>query len=186
MLDKRILTIKSPKDAIHYGISYLSEGRKTQGLILDFSITDNLVVNHLEDFTSSSGFLKDRQIRKFAEDSRRDFRIATPSLNQKVAKLSGGNQQKVLLGAWMGIKPRLLIVDEPTRGVDVGAKSEIYNLLRDLADQGVGILMISSDLPEILGMSDRILVMQNGALVGTVPGNEVSEENIMALAAGTI
>ncbi|MDA3955911.1 sugar ABC transporter ATP-binding protein [Oceanispirochaeta sp.] len=185
-LDGRILNIKNPKDAIHYGVGYLSEDRKTQGLILDFSITQNLVANHLEDFTSPSGFLNEAHIQKFAAESKDEFGIMTPSLDQKLAKLSGGNQQKVLVGAWMGIKPRLLIVDEPTRGVDVGAKSEIYNLLRNLADRGVGILMISSDLPEILGMSDRILVMQSGKLVGTVQGDQATEESIMTLAAGTV
>lgn len=186
ILDERLLTIRNPKDAIHYGIGYLSEDRKTQGLILDFSITENLVANHLDDFSSKSGFINDSKIRQFAEESKVEFGIITPSLNQKVAKLSGGNQQKVLVGAWMGIKPRLLIVDEPTRGVDVGAKSEIYNLIRELADQGVGILMISSDLPEILGMSDRIMVMQSGRLVGTIPADEATEENVMTLAAGTV
>ena len=185
-LDGRGMVIRNPKDAINHGIGYLSEDRKTQGLILDFSITENLVGNHLDDFSSAYGFLNDRKIRSFARECKQNFGIVTPSLNQKVSKLSGGNQQKVLVGAWMGIKPKLLIVDEPTRGVDVGAKAEIYNLLRDLAAQGVGILMISSDLPEILGMSDRILVMQNGSLVGTIPGNEATEENVMALAAGTV
>ncbi|WP_199563464.1 MULTISPECIES: sugar ABC transporter ATP-binding protein [unclassified Oceanispirochaeta] len=185
-LDGRSLEIRNPKDAIVHGIGYLSEDRKSQGLILDFTVTENLVGNHLEDFSSAYGFLNDGKIRNFAQECKDDFGIATPSLNQKVAKLSGGNQQKVLVGAWMGIKPRLLIVDEPTRGVDVGAKAEIYSLLRDLAAKGVGILMISSDLSEILGMSDRILVMQTGTLVGTIPGNEATEENVMTLAAGTV
>lgn len=185
ILDGRKLKIRNPKDAIYHGIGYLSEDRKTQGLILNFPVRDNLVGNHLEDFTSSTGFIRGDHIRRFAEECRHDFNIITPSLEQKVGKLSGGNQQKVLVGTWMGIKPRLLIVDEPTRGVDVGAKSEIYSLLRKLAGTGVGILMISSDLPEILGMSDRILVMQNGKLAGTVKGNEATEENVMTLAAGS-
>lgn len=184
-LDGRELKINHPKDAIHYGIGYLSEDRKSQGLILDFSIQDNLISNHLDDFTSSSGFLQSRKIQEFAEECKKSFNIITPSLNQKVAKLSGGNQQKVMVGIWMGIQPRLLIVDEPTRGVDVGAKSEIYSLLRKLAAQGVGILMISSDLPEIIGISDRVLVMQEGKMVGSVSGNDINEEHIMTLAAGT-
>ncbi|RKX88596.1 MAG: D-xylose ABC transporter ATP-binding protein [Spirochaetes bacterium] len=177
---------RSPLDAINAGIGYLTEDRKTQGLILDFSIRDNLVSNHLRDFTSVLGFLNEGAITKFAEKSRDDYRIATPHLGQKIRKLSGGNQQKVLVGTWVGVGPKLLIMDEPTRGVDVGAKSDIYRLMRELAGKGVAILMISSDLPEILGMSDRVLVMQGGHLVGAIPGNEATEENVIALAAGTI
>lgn len=180
------LKIHNPRDAIRAGIGYLSEDRKGQGLVLDFSIKDNLVGNHLVDFTSSMGILNEIQIAKFSEETRKSFGILTPSINQKIRNLSGGNQQKVLVGLWFGINPLFLIVDEPTRGVDIGAKSEIYLLLRKLAAEGVGILMISSDLTEILGVSDRILVMQNGKLVGNIPGDEATEENIIALAAGTV
>jgi ABC-type sugar transport system ATPase subunit len=175
----------SPGEAIAEGIGYLTEDRKNQGLVLDFSIKDNLIANHLRDFAGKTGFLIESEIHKFAEKAKEDYRIATPHLNQVVRNLSGGNQQKVLIGAWMGINPKFLIMDEPTRGVDVGAKSDIYKLMRELAARGVGILMISSDLPEVLGMSDRILVMQNGRLVGEIPGKDATEENVIALAAGT-
>jgi len=108
----------------------------------------------------------------------------TPGINQLIVNLSGGNQQKVLLGAWLGIEPKLLIVDEPTRGVDVGAKSEIYELLRGLAGNGVAIMMISSDLPEILGVSDRIVVMKDGGIVGVLDHSEATEDKVIALATG--
>jgi ABC-type sugar transport system ATPase subunit len=179
------LNIRNPKNAIRAGIGYLSEDRKSQGLITGFTIKENAVSNHLEDFTNRYGMLNDTRMLEFAEKTRKDFRILTPSVHQLVRNLSGGNQQKVLLGTWFGINPEFLIVDEPTRGVDVGAKSEIYQLLRNLAATGVGILMISSDLTEILGLSDRILVMKSGKIVGTVPGEHATEEQIIAMAAST-
>ncbi len=185
-LKGEIISPKTPLEAINTGIGYLTEDRKNQGLVLNFTIRDNLVSNHLRDFTSAIGFLSESEITRFAEKSRDDYRIATPHLSQKVNKLSGGNQQKVLVGTWFGVGPKLLIMDEPTRGVDVGSKSDIYRLMRELAGRGVAILMISSDLPEVLGMSDRILVMQNGRLAGEIPGNKATEENVIALAAGTI
>ena len=176
----------TPLDAIESGIGYLTEDRKTQGLILDFTIKENLVGNHLRDFASRMGFLNESAITRFAEKSRDDYSISTPHLNQKVRKLSGGNQQKVLVGTWFGVGPKFLIMDEPTRGVDVGSKSDIYRLMREMAGRGVAILMISSDLPEILGMSDRILVMQNGVIAGEISGRDATEESVIALAAGTI
>jgi len=185
-LGSEIIAPRTPLDAIKAGIGYLTEDRKTQGLILEFTIRDNLVSNHLGDFASKLGFLNETAITRFAEKSRDEYRIATPHLGQKVRNLSGGNQQKVLVGTWVGVGPKLLIMDEPTRGVDVGAKSDIYRLMRELAEKGVAIMMISSDLPEILGMSDRIMVMQSGRLVGEISGSEATEENVIALAAGTI
>ena len=123
-------------------------------------------------------------VRQNASQHRGILSIATPSIRQRVANLSGGNQQKVLLAMWMGIKPRVLIVDEPTRGIDVGARCDIYSRLRALAASGVGILMISSDLQEILGLSDRVLVMRAGRLVADIPRAEATEEKTIALAAG--
>ncbi|MCK5249672.1 MAG: sugar ABC transporter ATP-binding protein, partial [Spirochaetaceae bacterium] len=185
-LNGRSVSPKSPKDAIKAEIAYLTEDRKTQGLVLEFSVRDNLVGNHLDDFTSTVGFLNEAAITRFSEKARTDYRIATTHLGQKVRNLSGGNQQKVVVGTWIGVNPRFLIMDEPTRGVDVGAKSDIYRLMRELSATGVSILMISSDLSEILGMSDRVLVMQSGRMVGEIPGNEATEENVIALAAGTV
>jgi ABC-type sugar transport system ATPase subunit len=184
-LNGKEITVRTPLDAIESGIAYLTEDRKTQCFVLDFNIRDNLVSNHLKDFATKMGFLKEGEITQFAEKSRKDYGIATPHVNQKIRNLSGGNQQKVLVGAWMGIRPKFLIMDEPTRGVDVGAKSDVYRLMRTMAESGVAILMISSDLPEVLGMSDRILVMKSGRLVGEILGEQATEENVIALAAGS-
>jgi len=184
ILDGRTLSIASPKDAIEAGIGYLTEDRKVQGLFLDMAIRDNCIAPHLVDFTNHLRMMNEDAINDFAYKCRRDFNIVTPSIKQQVRNLSGGNQQKVLLSMWMGIKPRVLIVDEPTRGVDVGAKSEIYRLLRQLAATGVGIIMISSDLPEVLGLSDRILVMREGRIVGEFSAEEATEEKVVACATG--
>jgi ABC-type sugar transport system ATPase subunit len=183
-LDGQPVRIRSPQAAIELGIGYVTEDRRDLGLYRRFSLRQNLIANHLGDFTNKNGFLDNGRVREFSEEKVRDFRIVTPTIEQSVGNLSGGNQQKVLLSAWFGIEPRLLIVDEPTRGVDVGAKSEIYQFLRGFARQGVGILVISSDLNEVLGISDRILVMRSGTIAGEVPGSEATEENVIALAAG--
>jgi ABC-type sugar transport system ATPase subunit len=184
ILDGRPLRIRTPQQAIQSGIGYLTEDRKEQGLFLRMAIRDNCVAPSLRNFTGRAGVVRDGEIRDFAEAIRERFRIVAPSTRQRVGNLSGGNQQKVLLSMWMGIKPKVLIVDEPTRGVDVGARSEIYALLRDLAASGVGILMISSDLQEILGLSDRILVMRAGALAAEFDRAQATEERIIASATG--
>jgi ribose transport system ATP-binding protein len=167
------------------GLGYLTEDRKTQGLFLEFSIRDNVVANHLHDFSGSLlGFLKGGKMEEFAKKSIGDFHIIAPGPSQVVNNLSGGNQQKVLLGTWFGIKPEFLIVDEPTRGVDVGAKSDIYLLLRSLAARGIGVMVISSDLTEIIGISDRVYVMREGAIVGELPRGRATEESIISMATG--
>ena len=178
------ITVKSTSAAIAKGIGYMTEDRKSLGLYLNFDITHNFVANRLKDF-SKHGFLKEKGMHGMAEDTVKKFGIVTPSVNQNVGNLSGGNQQKVLLAAWFGIQPKLLIVDEPTRGVDVGAKSDIYDLLRGLAAQGVAVIMISSDLPEVLGVSDRIVVVKEGRIAGELPAADATEEKVIALAAGS-
>jgi len=183
-LDNKPIHPKNPRQAIAEGIGYLSEDRKSQGLFLDFSIRANVVANHLFDFCNSNGFLQERKTVSWASKIVSEYRIATPDVERPVKNLSGGNQQKVLAAEWIGINPKLLIVDEPTRGVDVGAKSEIYVLIRKLAATGAGIMLISSDLSEILGLSDRIIVMQNGVIVGELIASEATEEKVIALATG--
>lgn len=178
------IVVRSPGEAISKGIGYMSEDRKQQGLYLGFDIKANLIANRLKDF-ARGGFLQSKAIQENAEKDVETFGVATPSTKQIVGNLSGGNQQKVLLAAWFGIKPKLLIVDEPTRGVDVGAKSDIYRLLRALAAQGVAVIMISSDLPEVLGVSDRIVVIKEGSVAGEIPASEATEEKVIAMAAGT-
>lgn len=183
-LDGRYIDLKGAADAIRQGVGYLTEDRKEQGLFGRMTIRDNCAAPSLGGFAGSLGWLDDARIDKCAEEYAGVFSIATPSVMQRVGNLSGGNQQKVLLAMWTGIKPKVLIVDEPTRGVDVGARCDIYSRLRALAATGVGILMISSDLQEILGLSDRVLVMRAGRLVGELQGADATEEKIIAFAAG--
>ncbi len=183
-LEGRKIHVRTPGDAINMGIGYLSEDRKSQGLYLKFGIKDNFISNKLKDF-SFKGFIKENKVKENSESCIREFHVAATGNEQVVANLSGGNQQKILLGTWFSIKPKLLIVDEPTRGVDVGAKSDIYDLIRKLAQTGVGIILISSDLPEVLGLSDRIIVMKDGRLAGEVLKKDANEENIISLAAGS-
>ena len=178
------MAIRSPRDAVRRGIGYLTEDRKLQGLFLRMAVRDNCVAASLERFAGRLDLMAPAAVNRFAEDCCREFNIVTPTIHQQVGKLSGGNQQKVLLAAWMGICPQVLIVDEPTRGVDVGARSEIYSALRQLAASGVGIVMISSDLLEILGLSDRILVMRAGKVAGEFSAEKATEKNVIACATG--
>jgi ABC-type sugar transport system ATPase subunit len=183
-LNGRLLHVRSPSHAIAAGIGYLTEDRKDQGLFLRMTVRDNCIAPSLARFAGRLGMMDERRASAFAEAGRSRFGIVTPSTGQAVRNLSGGNQQKVLLAMWMGIAPKVLIADEPTRGVDVGAKSEIYRLLRQLAATGVGIILISSDLLEILGLADRILVMRQGRIAGEFARSEATEENVIACASG--
>ncbi|MEI6389215.1 MAG: sugar ABC transporter ATP-binding protein, partial [Spirochaetota bacterium] len=182
-LDGKPITPKSPHEAIALGIGYLTEDRKTQGLFLDFPLRANIAANRLERL-SQGPFVSEALVDRAAEEAVREYRIASGGTGKPVRTLSGGNQQKVLIGAWIGIEPRLLIVDEPTRGVDIGARSEIYAFLRALAARGTAIIMISSDLMEILGLSDRIYVMKSGRIAGELAGKDATEESVIALATG--
>ena len=183
-LDGVTLEFRGPADAIRHGIAYLTEDRKDQGLFPGMTVRDNCVAPGLDTFAGHLGMLDDTRIDATAEKYRQVFSIASPSIRQQVGNLSGGNQQKVLLAMWMGIGPKVLIVDEPTRGVDVGARCDIYTRLRALAATGVGIVMISSDLQEILGLSDRVLVIRCGRLMADMAIAEATEEKIIAIAAG--
>ena len=174
--------IRSPQDAMAAGIALVPEDRKDMGLVLGLSVGENASLASL-DKVSSAGFIRRRAEQELVSGFVRRFRVRTPSLVQPVGNLSGGNQQKVVLAKWLAARPKLLIVDEPTRGVDVGTKAELYTLLDELSAEGLAILVISSDLPEILTVSDRVLVMREGELVGELSREEASEERIMALAA---
>jgi len=182
-LHGRKVVIRSPADAVSLGLGYVPEDRKEAGLFLSLTVRENTVAASLRQF-SNSIFMDHRRVLAAVSDIVRNLDIKTPSLEQQVMNLSGGNQQKVMLAKWLVINPKVLIVDEPTRGVDVGVKADVHRLLRDLANQGVGVIMISSELPEVLGMSDRILVMREGRIVGEVPRAEATEERVMAYAAG--
>ncbi len=183
MLAGRELAIRHPADAIAAGICLVPEDRRSQGLVLPASVRDNISLPSL-DRVSRFKLVMPKRERALADSSCRRLRVRTPSITQSVGLLSGGNQQKVVLAKWLSRAPRVLILDEPTRGIDVGAKSEIYALMDELAQQGLAILMISSDLEEILGMSDRVLVLHQGRLAGELTRAQLSEEAIMHLATG--
>jgi rhamnose transport system ATP-binding protein len=175
--------INTPLDAINRGIAYLPEDRRRHGVVLDMSVSANLTLSSLKKF-SKNWSLDSEKERETAARSVRRLGIKTPAVFSSVSTLSGGNQQKVALGRWLEIEPSVLILDEPTQGIDVGAKAEIHSLMGELAEQGVAILMISSELPEILGMSDRIVVLREGKIAGTLDRQEATQEAIMSLAIG--
>jgi ABC-type sugar transport system ATPase subunit len=183
-LDGKDVRIRKPGDAMRLGIGLVPEDRKLQGLVLGMGVGANLSLSAMGlGRISNVGFVNPRAESRMIDGYVDRFRIKTPTVEQLVGLLSGGNQQKVVLAKWLATKPRVLIVDEPTRGVDVGTKAEIYALMRELARDGLAILVISSDLPEVLTISDRIIVMRAGFLAGELSFDEASEERIMALAA---
>lgn len=175
--------INNPPDAIRYGIGYVPENRKEQGIFPEMSVAENVAVTSLSHMTRS-GFIKKNQLWATVGNLVEKFRIKTPSIHQKIINLSGGNQQKAMLARWLMLDPAILIVDEPTQGVDVGAKAEIYQLLRALTAKGTAILLISSELPEVLTLSDRVLVMYNGTLTGELSRENATEQEILHLASG--
>ncbi len=175
--------INTPPEAIRRGIAYLPEDRRRHGVVLDMSISANLTLPSLKKYSKNWSLDREKE-RETAARSVRRLGIKTPAVFSTVATLSGGNQQKVALGRWLEIEPSVLILDEPTQGIDVGAKAEIHTLMGELVDKGVAILMISSELPEILGMSDRIVVLREGTIVATLDREEATQEAIMSLAVG--
>ena len=180
----QLIKINSPRDAIQAGIGYLPEDRKCQGLFLELSVLANSQMSVLNK-RSSMGILKHPMLEKRTQQLIKELNIKVNNTQSTVVGLSGGNQQKVLLAHWLEIKPKVLILDEPTRGVDVGAKIEIYKIIQKLADEGVAIICISSELPEIIGLADRVLVMREGQIVGEITDTHaITQENIMAFATG--
>ncbi|HEY3039424.1 MAG TPA: sugar ABC transporter ATP-binding protein [Pyrinomonadaceae bacterium] len=175
--------IGSPRAAINSGIGFLTEDRKSQGLVLPLSVKENLCLASVDKF-STWGLMNAQEEQQAADRYVKDLRIKTPSLNQKVVYLSGGNQQKVVLSKWLCCKSEVFIFDEPTRGVDVGAKAEIYQLMNRLTASGVAIIMISSEMLEVLGMSDRILVMRGGRITGEFSAAEATQERVLQCALG--
>ena len=173
--------IKSPKDAVELGIGYLSEDRKRFGLCLNLSITDNTIMSSINKLFKGP-FVNESLADKRSEEYIEKIRTKTPSTKTKVGSLSGGNQQKVVISKWLLRDCDILIFDEPTRGIDVGAKSEIYKLMNQLAQEGKSIIMISSDMPELLRMSDRVVVMCEGRVTGELDISEATQENIMTFA----
>jgi ribose transport system ATP-binding protein len=174
--------IKTPRDAVRYGIGYLSEDRKRYGLALGMDVESNVVLAAFKKFLGRLGWVNRGKTRRTAQQYVETLAIKTPTIQQRVRNLSGGNQQKVVIGKWLTADTDILIFDEPTRGIDVGAKSEIYKLLNDLAHQGKSIIMISSELPEVLRMSHRIIVMCEGRITGELSAAEATQEGIMKYA----
>jgi rhamnose transport system ATP-binding protein len=184
ILDGKQESIRSAEQALRLGIAYMSEDRRQIGLTMPMSITSNISLPMLRKYLSGLGLVRSRAEEATAEQYRQRLSIRTPSVREQVARLSGGNQQKVMLSKWLNTQPRLLILDEPTRGIDVGAKAEVHHIINDLAAQGLGIILISSDMPEIMAMSDRILVMREGRQMGIFDRENASQEIILAAAMG--
>lgn len=178
----RPLKIKRPHDAIKNGIALLTEDRRATGIFGVLSVADNVSIASLDKLVRYGFWLSVRKIEELVRENVSKLSIKTPSSKTKIQSLSGGNQQKVIISRWLANNPDILILDEPTRGIDVGAKYEIYTIIADLAKQGKSIIMISSEMPELIGMSDRILVMCDGRISGEVSGEEATQENIMSLA----
>lgn len=182
-VEGRRVVINSPVDAIRNGLGLVPEDRKLQALILTMAVRENITLAHLRDF-AKAGIVSKAKERKDASGYVRELDIRTPSIEQRVANLSGGNQQKVVIAKWLGVKPKVLILDEPTRGIDVGAKAAIHSLMCKLAASGVGIVMISSELPEIMAMSDRIIVLHEGRITARLSREEATQDRIMMAATG--
>jgi ABC-type sugar transport system ATPase subunit len=174
-----------PRDAIRAGIGFVPEDRKAQGLFLGMPVPANVAAAS-PGLISRRGLLHRGRERRLAQEHCRELRLRESALEVAVGTLSGGNQQKVVLARWLALRPRVLLLDEPTRGVDIGAKAEIYRLIRQIATQGVAVLMISSELPEVLGMSDRVVVLREGRVAGELSADDADERSVMALATGVV
>ena len=182
--DGKKLKIRSPSDAIRHGIAYLSENRKEEGLAVKMRLDQNVTMANVAEVSKRFGIISRAQELKATKEYVEELSIRTPSLVQVINNLSGGNQQKVVVAKWLFRDSRILFFDEPTRGIDVGAKYAIYELIERLARQGVGVVMISSELPEIIGMTDRVLVLHEGRLTATLRTKDTSQEEILNYAAG--
>ena len=181
-IDGKEIAIRNPGMAMDAGMAFLTEDRKESGCFLLLDIMANMQIALLRHGHARAGFVKEREIEALCQEQKQRLRVRTPDLEEPVINLSGGNQQKVLIARWLMTKPRILILDEPTRGIDVGAKAEIHKLITELAGQGVAVMMISSEMPEVLGMSDRILVMHEGRMTGIVDRKDANQVKIMELA----
>ena len=181
-IEGRVVVIAHPSDAVKQGMAFLTEDRKESGCFLPLDVLSNLTLAALNQRFVRAGFVNHAEAASECERVGASLRLRTPGLDEPVMNLSGGNQQKVLIGRWLLTGPRILILDEPTRGIDVGAKAEIHRLIGELAREGAAVLMISSDLPEVLGMSDRVMVMHEGRVTGFLGRDEADQVRIMTLA----
>lgn len=182
LIDGVPTTIDSPASAIEKGLAFLTEDRKKSGLFLVLSVMENMSIVKMTDYSAKGGFVNHGNMAKDCLEQIKRLNIKTPTMDQIINNLSGGNQQKVLIARWLLAQPKILILDEPTRGIDVGAKAEIYRLISELASRGVAIIMVSSELPEIIGMSDRVMVMHGGRITGILDKEDADQETILSLA----
>ena len=180
-LEGQKLKIRSPYDAMKHGIVLVPEDRKLQGILSNLDITGNINISLLDQHANKLGVIRRKDELETAEKSIRDFRIKTPSADKKIVELSGGNQQKCIVARWMATNPKVLILDEPTKGIDVGAKAEFYQMICDVAKQGLGVILISSELPEVIGLSDRIIVMRGKEIAGEVLRADATEDRLLSL-----
>jgi ribose transport system ATP-binding protein len=180
----KVVPLKSPQNAIAAGIALVPEDRKQQGIVLDMVIRENISLASLRQHAKPGGFLNFTVEKQQSSELSQRLQVKAPNDLHRVGNLSGGNQQKVVLGKWLALKPRVLLMDEPTRGIDVGAKQEIYQLMDELAGQGIAILFVSSEMEEVIGMSDRVIVMHEGRITGELMRDQLSEEAVMHLATG--
>ncbi len=183
-LEGQVRRIRSPEQAIALGIVYVPEDRRNHGLIMPMSLSANISLPTLKRYLAALGLIRRAEEQKMAESFRKQLSIRAQSVLVEASKLSGGNQQKVVLSKWLNAEPKLLILDEPTRGIDVGAKAEVHQIINELAQQGMAIMMISSDLPEVLAMIDRILVMREGRQMEILTRQEATQERVMSAAMG--
>lgn len=177
------LHIKHPSDAIRSGIAFVTEDRKDQGLFIDASIRENIGLTNIQSISNNGVLSKSKEI-KLVDKLMKRLQVRAAGMSQEVKRLSGGNQQKVVIAKWIGRSPKVLILDEPTRGVDIGAKKEIYSIMNELSEEGVAIIMVSSELPEVLGVSDRVMVLYEGKVMDFIDRSEANQENIMIAATG--
>lgn len=181
-LDGRKIHCKSPHDAIRNGIVMVPEDRKLQGIIPRMSVGRNISIGSLDRLANKLGIINKRRETQIGVEGKKNFNIKTPDLEKPIVELSGGNQQKAIVARWLSTDPRILILDEPTKGIDIGAKSEFYNMICNFAKRGIGIILISSELPEVLGLSDRIIVMRGKRIVGEISVAEATEEELLTMA----
>ncbi len=182
LLEGKPFKCKTPHDAIINGVVMVPEDRKLQGIIPRMSVGRNISVGSLDSLAGFMGTIDAKRETQMGIDGKKNFNIKTPDLDKLIVELSGGNQQKTIVARWLETKPKVLILDEPTKGIDVGAKSEFYNMICEFAKQGIAIILISSELPEVIGLSDRIIVMHRRKIVGEIPASEATEEKLLTMA----
>lgn len=181
ILEGKKIQNRSPHEAMEHGIVLVPEDRKLQGILSNLDISDNINISMLDKNSNSLGFVDAKKEEKIAEDGIKNFKIKTPSAKKKIVELSGGNQQKCIVARWISTNPKVLILDEPTKGIDVGAKSEFYQMICQFAKQGLGVILISSELPEVMGLSDRIIVMRARRIVGEISAEDATESTLLSM-----